>query len=210
MADVRRRLAPDALGPVEVEVITPGLTRIVMPAGGGVAGQPVCAYLVGEKRLVLVDPGDPTGPGLDRAIAIAEEQGGSIDAIALTHSDPDHAGGAEGLALTLDVPILAGPGAGTPLPYETRTLEDGAVLAWCDLPVTAVHAPGPRPDHVAFVVGAPGERLHVISGDLDGRRGARSVLAAADAASDRPIDRSAAWHRAGCPVAGRSPGPVRA
>ncbi len=45
--EIRARLAPGTLGPVEVEEPVPGVTRIVMPAGGGVAGQPVCAYLAG-------------------------------------------------------------------------------------------------------------------------------------------------------------------
>ena len=48
-----------------------------MPAGGGVAGQPVSAYLVGRRRFVLVDPGDPTGPALDRALELARARGGA-------------------------------------------------------------------------------------------------------------------------------------
>ena len=104
--------------PVVEEATGAGVTRIVMPAGGGVAGQPVCAYLVGHRRFVLVDPGDPTGPALDRAVALAAGRGGTIEAVALTHVDPDHAAGAEGLAETLGVEVLAGPGGGRPLPYH--------------------------------------------------------------------------------------------
>ena len=129
-------------------------------------------------------------------MAIAADRGGAIEAIALTHADPDHAGGAEGLALTLNVPILAGPGAGAPLPFEVGPLEDGELLAACDVPVMAVHAPGPRPDHVAFAIGGPGDWRFVLSGDLDGRRGARSVLAPVDpAATARSIDRLRALAR---------------
>ena len=65
------RLAPGRLGTVVVEDVMPGVVRIEMPAGGGVAGQPVHAYLVGTGPMVLVDPGDPTGDGLERALAIA-------------------------------------------------------------------------------------------------------------------------------------------
>ena len=61
---------------------------------------------------MLVDPGDPTGPALDRAIAIAAARGGAIAAIALTHADPDHAAGAEALAEHLGIPVLVGPGGG--------------------------------------------------------------------------------------------------
>ena len=99
-----------------------------MPAGGGVAGQPVNAYLVGRRSFVLVDPGDPTGPGLERAIEEAEARGGTIRAIALTHVDPDHAAGAEALALQLGIEVMVGPGGGRPLPYAVRELADGDVI----------------------------------------------------------------------------------
>ena len=94
------------------------VVRIVMPAGGGVAGQPVNAYLVGRRSFVLVDPGDPTGPGLERAIAEAAARGGTIRAIALTHVDPDHAAGAEALASSSTPRSSSGPGGGRPLPYR--------------------------------------------------------------------------------------------
>ena len=136
-----------------------------MPAGGGVAGQPVCAYLVGRRRFVLVDPGDPTGPALDRAIAIATERGGTIEAIALTHADPTMPAGAEALAERLGIPVLAGPGAGRSLPYEVRELADLETLAETDVPLRAVRTPGPRPDHLAFIVG---DGSAVLTGDLDG------------------------------------------
>ena len=83
------------LGPGR-RTVDDAIIRIVMPAGGGVAGQPVCAYLVGRRRFVLVDPGDPTGPALDRALALAAERGGADRGVALTHVDADHAAGAEG------------------------------------------------------------------------------------------------------------------
>ena len=173
--EIRERLSPLALGPIEVEEVSPDVTRIVMPAGGGVAGQPVCAYLVGRRRFVLVDPGDPTGPAFDRAIEIAAERGGTIEAVALTNVDPDHAASAEGVAQRFGVPILAGPGAGRPLPYVVRELADMEDLRAGDVPTRALHAPGPRPDHVAFI----GETF-AITGDLDGTRGARSIPGPSD------------------------------
>jgi recombination protein RecT len=172
IGEIRARLAPGRLGALEVDPVSPELTRIVMPAGGGVAGQPVCAYLVGRRRFVLIDPGDPTGPALDRAIEVAASRGGRIEAVALTHVDPDHAAGAEAIAEQLDIPVLAGPGGGRPLPYPVRELADMAVLEAVDVPLRAVHTPGPRPDHLAFIVG---DGAIVVAGDLDGVRGARSI-----------------------------------
>lgn len=184
VAEIRERMTPGLLGEIEVERISPEVTRIVMPAGGGVAGQPVCAYLVGHRRHVVIDPGDPTGPGLDRAMDVVAARGGSIDAVALTHADPDHAGGAEALAEMLGIPVLAGPGAGRSLPYAVLALADLETVALSDVAMKAVHTPGPRPEHVAFVVDGPVGTTVVVSGDLDGERGARSIVA--------PIDHAAA------------------
>jgi glyoxylase-like metal-dependent hydrolase (beta-lactamase superfamily II)/8-oxo-dGTP pyrophosphatase MutT (NUDIX family) len=176
VAEIRERLTPGLLGAIEVDAITPDATRIVMPAGGGVAGQPVCAYLVGRRRHVLIDPGDPTGPSLDRAMELAFARGGSIEAIALTQVDPDHAGGAEALALVLGIPILVGPGGGRPLPYAVRELADLEPIDACDVPLQAIHTPGPSPHHLCFLAGEAGAAV-VVSGDLEGLRGARAILA---------------------------------
>jgi glyoxylase-like metal-dependent hydrolase (beta-lactamase superfamily II)/8-oxo-dGTP pyrophosphatase MutT (NUDIX family) len=178
--EIRARLAPGRLGDIEVDTMSPEATRIIMPAGGGVAGQPVCAYLVGRHRFVLVDPGDPTGPALDRAIEIAATRGGDIEAVALTHADPDHAAGAEAIAEQLDIPVLAGPGAGRPLPYPVSDLGDVAILEAGDVALRAVHTPGPRPDHMAFIVG---DGTMVLAGDLEGVRGARSIPGPPDPAA---------------------------
>ena len=173
IAQARERLAPGRLGAIEVGTVSPDVTRIVMPAGGGVAGQPVCAYLVGLRALVLFDPGDPTGPALDEAIALAAARDGSIVGVALTQVDPDHAAGTEALAEILGVPVVAGPAGGRPLPYAVRELADGERLPFGDVPIRAVTAPGPSAAHLAFVVADPPSL--VIAGDLDGRRGARAV-----------------------------------
>lgn len=186
-------LGPGPLGPMVVDEPAPGIVRVVMPAGGGVAGQPVCAYLVGERRIVLVDPGDPTGPALERCFELAGERGGRIVAVALTHADPDHHAGAQAVAERVDVSILAGPGGGRPLPYAVRELSDGEVIDAGDVPLRAVVTPGPRPEHLTFVVG---DGRAVLTGDLDGRRGARSLFGPADAD---------AWERSRTRLAGMSP-----
>ncbi len=178
IADIRERLTPRRLGDVSVEDWSPVVTRITMPAGGGVAGQPVCAYLVGRRRCILVDPGDPTGPALDRAIEVATARGATIEAIGLTHVDPDHAGGAGVLAERLGVPVLAGPGGGRVLPFEVRELADLALLDLGDVSLQAVLTPGPRRDHVAYLAA---DGAFVMTGDLDGVRGERSIPGLPDA-----------------------------
>jgi glyoxylase-like metal-dependent hydrolase (beta-lactamase superfamily II)/8-oxo-dGTP pyrophosphatase MutT (NUDIX family) len=175
--EVRKRMAPGRLGRVVVEPIAEDIVRIQMPAGGGVAGQPVNAYLVGRQQFVLIDPGDPTGEGLDRAVAEAARRGGSIVAIALTHADPDHASGAESLREQLGIDVFVGPGGGRHLPYPVREVSDGAFAELGDVSMQVVDTPGPAPEHLAFIVGAG---PFVVSGDLDRRRGARSVVGQPD------------------------------
>ncbi len=175
--EIRSRLAPRRLGEVTVESISDEIVRIEMPAGGGVAGQPVNAYLLGRERFVLIDPGDPTGDGLDRAVEEAAKRGGRIEAIVLTCAEPDHAAGAESLREQLGIPVLAAPDGGKFLPYPVEELDDGAVVDACDVPVRAVASPGLDPEGLAFVVG---EGRFAVTGDLDGRRGARSVFGEVD------------------------------
>jgi len=175
--DIRRWLAPGALGEVEVEDVSPDIVRIRMPAGGGVAGQPVDAYLVGRERFVLIDPGDPTGPALDRVIEEATRRGGSIEAIALTCAEPDHAGGAESIREQLGIEVYVGPGGSDHLPYVVRQLDDGAFLDEGDVPLRFVWTPGLGWSTSAYVVG---DGQFAVTGDLDGERGARSIFGPID------------------------------
>ena len=84
------------------------------------------------------------------------------------------------LAERLGIPILVGPGGGRALPNETRELADGERIDLGDVPLTVVATPGPRPDHLAFVVG---EGAAILTGDLDGQRGSRMLPGPVDAAA---------------------------
>ena len=175
--EIRAFLAPGPLGEIDVERVADGIVRIEMPAGGGIADQPVNAYLIGRRQVVLVDPGDPTGEALDVAVAEAEGGGGSIVAVALTHADPDHAAGAEALREGLGIEVIVGPGGGRYLPYLVREVASGSLIEDGDVPIRVVGTPGPAPEHVAFVIG---EGRFAVTGDLDGQRGAHSILAPPD------------------------------
>ena len=68
------------------------------------------------------------------------------------------------------------------------------------MPIQAVLTPGPRPDHLAFIVGGG---TSVVTGDLDGVRGSRAIVGPVDpsalAASRKRLARLA-------PIAPRLPG----
>jgi glyoxylase-like metal-dependent hydrolase (beta-lactamase superfamily II) len=58
-------------------------------------------------------------------------------------------------------------------------LADLEVVAFGDVHLRAVHAPGPAPEHLAFAVGSD----LVIAGDLDGSVGARTIALPPDPAA---------------------------
>lgn len=180
LAEVRERLAPGPVPPPRVEVEGPAVIRIVVGEAGAVPGQTVNAWLVGRRRVVVVDPGDASDAAADAILATAGGRGARIVAVALTHVDPDHAAGAAGLASRLAVPVFCGPGGGRPLPYEVRELADDAMLPAGDVPLRVVATPGVRPDHVAFAVGGTGDLL---VGDLFGPQADRAVLGPTDEAA---------------------------
>jgi glyoxylase-like metal-dependent hydrolase (beta-lactamase superfamily II) len=74
-------------------------------------------------------------------------------------------------------------------------LGDNATIDACDVRLQVLATPGPAPEHLAFLIG---ERQFAVTGDLDGRRGARSVPGPSDDAS---WARSVAQLRSGAPDA---------
>jgi len=97
-------------------------------AAGALPGRLGSATLHGRRDLVLVDPGDPSEAALDAITDVVAARGAAIRAIVLTATDPDHAAGAEALAIPLGLPILMAPGGGRRLPYATREVGEGELL----------------------------------------------------------------------------------
>jgi glyoxylase-like metal-dependent hydrolase (beta-lactamase superfamily II)/8-oxo-dGTP pyrophosphatase MutT (NUDIX family) len=166
------------------DVVADAIVRVPLPAGGGVPGQPVNAYLIGHRELVLVDPGDPGEPAATALAEALSSRQGTLRAIVLTHGDPDHAAGALAAAERWGVPVLVGPGGGLDLPFATVELRDGELLDRVDLPVTALVTPGHRRDHVAFVVDGRDGRA-IVAGDLVGQPAERTVVGRPDPAAWR-------------------------
>ena len=179
-AEIRGRIVPGDPPAPRVIGERPDLTRIVVGSAGAVPGQTVNSYLVGRGEVVIVDPGDPSDEAADAILATVAADGGRLAGIALTHADPDHAAGAEALALRLELPILAGPGAGRELPYLIRELADGERIGAGGLELEVVATPGPRPDHVAFAVRRAAGDPDVLAGDLVGGRAEQAILGAPD------------------------------
>jgi len=177
IGEIRGQLAPGPSGPIRFDEIEPALVRAVLPGAGGIGGQHVNAYVVGRHELVVVDPGDPSEAAADALLTLAASRGGRIAAVAITHADPDHAAGAEALALRLAVPLYGGTRSGHDLPAHVRELADGDPVPVGDVALVALATPGPRPDHTAFVAAELGA---VLVGDLVGPGPSRSIPGPAD------------------------------
>ncbi|MEI7742235.1 MAG: MBL fold metallo-hydrolase [Chloroflexota bacterium] len=110
IGDVVTRLAPRRPAPAPLtEVMGDALVRITAGAAGGIPGATVNTWLVGRKRVVVVDPGDPNEDAADAISRVVAARGGVIVAVVVTGAMPDLVGGAVGVAQGADVPLLGHP-----------------------------------------------------------------------------------------------------
>ncbi len=127
-AEVAERLAIGFAQPPTIGLEEPGEVRFTLGSAGGLPGRRCETSLIGGRDVVLVDPGDASDAAIDAIRAAVARRAGAIRAIVLTGTDPDHAAGAEALAIPLEVPIFVAPGGGRYLPYPTVELAEGERL----------------------------------------------------------------------------------
>lgn len=126
------------------------ITRFLAPNPGIFTGPGTNTYVLESAGQALVlDPGPVIGEHLD-AVAAAVSDLEPVG-VAVTHTHPDHAPGANPLASRLGVPAYGfGPGPGF---LPVLRLGDGDELPFGDQRAVAVHTPGHTPDHLCFLVG---------------------------------------------------------
>ncbi|MFP5225235.1 MAG: MBL fold metallo-hydrolase [Actinomycetota bacterium] len=117
-----------------VEMLAEGVRRILAPNPGPWTLEGTNTYLLGHRRVVVLDPGPDTQTHLD-AIRTASPE---ICAVLLTHRHPDHAESAEHLASSLGVALLE-PRDGEPVVLDHATLE-------------TIATPGHSSDHRCFLL----------------------------------------------------------
>jgi len=96
-------------------------------------------YLVGNRPVAVIDPGPALAAHTDAVAAAVGDA--RVAAILLTHTHPDHAGGADVLAARVDAPVLG---------MASGTLEEGTVVRTDAGVLIALHTPGHTPDHACF------------------------------------------------------------
>lgn len=144
----------------ELVQVVDRVMRLTAPNPSIFTGPGTNTYLIGERDLVVVDPG-PDDPAHLDAVAAAAEGYGRIRAIVVTHHHSDHAPGARGLAERTGAVVLGYEERESYTP--DRRLHEGELVTLGDLPVRALHTPGHAADHLCYLVEQP-ERL-LFSGD---------------------------------------------
>jgi len=173
LADVAAWLSPrTATAPPMAETRSPTLTRVRLSGAGAIPGQAVNAYVVGDRRLVVVDPGDPSDEAVEAILALAAARDATIAGILLTTPAPDHAAGTTALTNRLDVPVLAGPGADGVLWDPVHAVRDGGVIDLADVRVVAHATPGIHPAHMAYQLPDDGA---ILVGELFGPGPTRAI-----------------------------------
>ena len=115
------------------------------------------AYLVGEREMVLVDPGsgdpDELEP-LDTLLEMLRVDGRTLKLIVLTHHHSDHTGGVEALRQRWRVPVAAHPETARHLEVD-QVLEDGAIVTLApglgDWDLRVLHTPGHTRGHLCLL-----------------------------------------------------------
>ena len=162
--------------------VAPGVQRIVAPNPGMMTGPGTNTYVLGTRRLALIDPGPDDDAHL---VALLEAVGDRLDWILVTHTHIDHAPLASRLKEATGAQIVAfGPAppvtakrsgdeaAETSEAHDRafhpdRLMFDGERIDSDGFAVDAVHTPGHTSNHLCF--GLAGSDLlfsgdHVMSG----------------------------------------------
>lgn len=130
------------------------------------------AYLIGEERLIIVDPAPYEDEERERLLDRVErltDRGAQIEAIVLTHHHGDHVGAAGWLSDRTGAPIIAHAvtrdlvGARAPV---SRVVREGDVLELGgDFRLEVMFTPGHAPGHIVLRDLRPGARA-TIAGDM--------------------------------------------
>lgn len=170
-------LNPDAPQPGRIEALSPRVRRLIAPNGGPFTFTGTCTYLVGTRKLMVIDPGPENAAHLESLMAAMD--GAEVAAILVTHTHRDHSPLARALAKATGAPVIGcGPhvparalavgetasleGANDLTYHPDRILTDGDTLEGEDFQLVAIATPGHTMNHLAFALA---QENAVFSGD---------------------------------------------
>ncbi|CAA0082665.1 Hydroxyacylglutathione hydrolase GloC [Zhongshania aliphaticivorans] len=137
-----------------LDTLLAGVHRIVAPNPSVMTGPGTNTYLLGNKRITVLDPGPAIPVHIEAIEAGVAQLGGVIERIVTTHTHPDHSPGAAALQARFKVPVIGAeiaddghqdtsfaPTHG--LSHDDCFDVDGGVLR-------AIHTPGHVGNHFCF------------------------------------------------------------
>ncbi|QGM45072.1 MBL fold metallo-hydrolase [Methylocystis heyeri] len=156
-----------APGPAGVVAdVSPLTRRLIAPNPGAFTFSGTCSYLVGRRRVAIIDPG-PAIPAHVEALLRAVS-GQELVAILVTHTHRDHSPAAAILREKTGAPILGcGPyvprsngiaaGSGLDASHDfvyapDRALNDGELVRVGEVSIEAVATPGHTANHLCFAL----------------------------------------------------------
>jgi hydroxyacylglutathione hydrolase len=109
-----------------------------------------CAsYLIGDEQAGVAAVVDPRFE-IDEYLELAQYMGVTIEHVLETHNHADHVSGHGRLAAATGARIHINPGAD--VAYEHEPLADGEEVHVGAVIIRAVHTPGHRPEHTAYLI----------------------------------------------------------
>ena len=137
----------------EVTEVAPGILRMQLPISMPGLGHVNCYAIVDGEGAAIVDPGLP-GPGTWRALQDRLKQAGlaprHVHTVLVTHSHPDHFGGAGRFAKEFGAKVVAHHsfafGVATPAAAAPEVSVDDLAARAEPESGTAAEAPGPNPE----------------------------------------------------------------
>lgn len=132
------------------------VVRVLAGNPGFMTGPGTNSYLVGTRDIAVLDPGPALSAHVEALIGAANQLGGRIRWIVLTHTHQDHAPAAIELQRRTGAEILGqSPLPGDPAQASIqvdRELVHGEVLATDEFTLRALHTPGHVGNHLCYLL----------------------------------------------------------
>jgi hydroxyacylglutathione hydrolase len=141
--------------------IYPGVWRLIAPNASPMTGPGTNTYLVGQRQMVVIDPGPPDQAHVKVILQALQTLAATVQGVIVTHPHSDHQGCAEQVACQLEAPLLR----------FDQPLRHGSKIEIEDRTLVVHHTPGHTYAHICLWLVA--QRL-LFAGDLVAGQG--SVL----------------------------------
>lgn len=121
------RLAASTAGAPSATPALSGARAFETTWAGAIEGRAGVTTVIGDRRWLVVDPGDPTGEMTDAVLEAAAAAGAELAGVLVTDLEPAHHAGVEMFATGLGLPVAGPPGSAGRVPYGIRELGSASV-----------------------------------------------------------------------------------